>query len=419
MTPIYLTSENPRWTPKTEADLKRALEDGLIKESHHLDLKKIPDTKGDNRESAKDMASFAIDGGTLIMGVPEDKEKRTFFLEPKPLNGLAEKAEEIARSIPDPALTILTEEIPSDSDPTRGFLIVHIPASPVAPHMVDGKYYGRGDKTKYVLSDAEVTRLHERRRSADRTALDLLQHEIERDPISGEHRHQAHLFLVAQPLAGRGDMLMDLASGPNWNINLANFIERAYTPALNETLGSITEVSPTIREAANGFRRGRGAARATRNLGEGRIFTYDPSDYFAEDAIELQVHEDGGLRLFFSRLSTIPTNDSQEPMILPGAAVGHTRRFLALVFAAAEEAGYFGNWALAFGATGLNGLRAYTRNTWPSGNRARYDEDAYTRTTATTWAELNKAPGTVTRRLAGGLLRALGVEDNFSSAFED
>ncbi|GAB3159738.1 hypothetical protein [Microbispora hainanensis] len=52
----------------------------------------------------------------------------------KPLNGLAEKMEQIARTIPDPPLTILTEAIPSDADPTRGYLVVHIPASPAAPH---------------------------------------------------------------------------------------------------------------------------------------------------------------------------------------------------------------------------------------------------------------------------------------------
>ncbi|MEV8639301.1 ATP-binding protein [Streptosporangium sp. NPDC051023] len=418
MTPIYLSPNNSRWTPTTEADLQQAIDDGLLVESHFLDLKEVPDTRGDNREAARDMASFAIDSGTLIIGVAEDKPNRTFTLAPQLLNGLAEKIEQIARTIPDQPLTVLTEEIESDADSTRGYLVIHIPASPAAPHMVDGRYYGRGDKTKHVLSDTEVARLHERRRSADRDALDLLHKEIERDPITGEQRSQAHLFLVAQPLAGRSDLLLDLTSGPTWNSKLAAFMEQAYTPELNAILGNIAEVSPSLREATNGFRRGRGAARATHNLGEGRTFI-PSSQHFAEDAIELQVHEDGGLRLFFSRLSDQAPDGSGEQVILAAAAVGHTRRFLTLVLAAAQEAGYFGNWALAIGATGLNGLRAYTNNGIGFGPRARSDEDTYTRTTGVTWAELNSTSGAVTHRLAGPLLRALGVESFYEKALAD
>ncbi|MEU7863346.1 ATP-binding protein [Nonomuraea sp. NPDC049141] len=177
------------------------------------------------------MASFAIDSGTLIYGVAEDKVNRTFTLAPQPLNGLAEKLEQIGRStLIDPPLNILTEEIPSDADPTHGYLVVHIPASPAAPHMVDGRYYGRGDKTKYVLSDPEVVRLHESRRSADRDALALLQHEIDNDPIPADQRTLAHLFLIAQPVAGRRDMLLDMIGGARWNHNLAAFVDQAYTP---------------------------------------------------------------------------------------------------------------------------------------------------------------------------------------------
>jgi hypothetical protein len=105
-----------------------------------MDLKAMPGSKGDNKEAAKDMASFAIDSGTLIYGIAEDKVNRTFTLTPQPLNGLAEKLEQIARSIPDPALSIVSDEIPADADSTQGYLVVHIPASPIAPHMVDNRY---------------------------------------------------------------------------------------------------------------------------------------------------------------------------------------------------------------------------------------------------------------------------------------
>ena len=169
-TPIYLSADNPRWTPKTEADLQAVIDQGLLHETQYLDAKEVPSTKGDNKETAKDMASFAIDSGTLIIGIAEDKTNRTFSLAPQPLNGLPERIEQIARSIPDPPLNVITQEIPSEADPAQGYLIVHIPASPTAPHMVDGRYYGRGDKTTHRLTDPEVARLHERRRTADQNA---------------------------------------------------------------------------------------------------------------------------------------------------------------------------------------------------------------------------------------------------------
>lgn len=50
VTSIYLSSDNPWWMPKTEADLQAAVDGGLLEESHHLDLKKAPSSKGDNKE---------------------------------------------------------------------------------------------------------------------------------------------------------------------------------------------------------------------------------------------------------------------------------------------------------------------------------------------------------------------------------
>ncbi|MBP5910800.1 hypothetical protein F3K40_44470 [Streptomyces sp. LBUM 1478] len=49
MTSIYLSSDNPRWMPKTEADLQAAVDGGLFEESHHLDLKKAPAARATTR----------------------------------------------------------------------------------------------------------------------------------------------------------------------------------------------------------------------------------------------------------------------------------------------------------------------------------------------------------------------------------
>lgn len=156
----------------------------------------------------------------------ENKDSRTFELTPQPLNGLPEKIEQVARTIPDPPLTVLTEEIGSAAGEGTGYLIVHIPASPVAPHMVDNRYFGRGDKTKYQMGDAEVVALHERRRNAEADALALLGREMDEDPLR-DVGAQSHLFLVAQPTAGLRDMCLPIAGDRDWNQRLRTLIQRA------------------------------------------------------------------------------------------------------------------------------------------------------------------------------------------------
>jgi len=48
-----------------------------------LDVKQALDTtKADNRELARDLASFAVDGGTLVIGLAEDETNGTFTLAP-------------------------------------------------------------------------------------------------------------------------------------------------------------------------------------------------------------------------------------------------------------------------------------------------------------------------------------------------
>ncbi|MFI5689540.1 hypothetical protein [Streptomyces sp. NPDC051636] len=81
MTWIYLSPAISRWTPKSEGDLAAAISGGLLEESHYLDLKEQTDPgKAGNKELARDLASFAVDGGMLIIGIREDKANRTFHL---------------------------------------------------------------------------------------------------------------------------------------------------------------------------------------------------------------------------------------------------------------------------------------------------------------------------------------------------
>ncbi|MFF3020032.1 helix-turn-helix domain-containing protein [Streptomyces sp. NPDC057939] len=159
MTSIYLSSDNPRWVPKTEADLQAAINSGLFEENHHLDLEKAPSSKGDNRELARDLASFAVDGGTLIIGVQENKETQTFEPAPQPLNGLPEKIEPVARTIPDPPLPVITDVLKSEAGNGTGYVIVHIPASPVARTWSTTSTSAAATKPVEALEPHELQRL--------------------------------------------------------------------------------------------------------------------------------------------------------------------------------------------------------------------------------------------------------------------
>ncbi|MFI5689537.1 hypothetical protein [Streptomyces sp. NPDC051636] len=150
-----------------------------------------------------------------------------------------------------PPLNVLTDAIEASANDGTGYLIVHIPASAAAPHMVDGRYYGRGDKTKYHMADTEVAHHHLLCKGSETDALSLLQQEIDQDAL-GQYGEQSHFFLVAQPTAGRGYMLLELTSGTNLKHRLTELVNRAYTPELNTILSQSPPTSATPSKAIAG-----------------------------------------------------------------------------------------------------------------------------------------------------------------------
>lgn len=410
---MSLSGEARNWIPRSEADLAESISQGLLEETHYLELKReIAVGRGANKELARDLASLAVDGGTLLVGIGED-ETSGLYLAPQPLAGLPERIEMVARSIADPPLAVLCSPIRSAQDQSLGYVVVRIPPSSTAPHMVDHKYLGRGDKTKVYLSDTEVRRLHERGHATGQDALAMLRDQFARDPIDGEDREQAHLFLIAQPSAPRPQMLLDLVHGQQAQVNLLVFAGRAEAPELQELLPPAGGFVPSLADARDFAVRSAGAA-LTYGLASDR--SWMPMGASPEDAVELEVDEDGGLRVFMSRLSDdLPSEGmarKREQRLLMAGAVTYARQFIALTAAAADHAGYLGNWILAAGATGIQGLpvHEYLQRGLPS---PRLDSSTYLRATTASYAELVRQPGTVTDRLIGRLLRATGTYDRY------
>jgi predicted HTH transcriptional regulator len=157
-----MTQPGARWRPATLQELETAINNGLIEENHFLDFKRElkPPGQSANREFAKDIAAFAVDGGVILVGVDEGPP---VSVNPIPLQGLAERVEQIGLMTVTEPVSVTTTLLRTADDQQSGVLVIEVPASPRAPHMVDGRYYARGDKTNIVLSDQEVLRFHQRR----------------------------------------------------------------------------------------------------------------------------------------------------------------------------------------------------------------------------------------------------------------
>ncbi|CDR01247.1 hypothetical protein [Streptomyces iranensis] len=93
--------------------------------------------------------------------------------------------------------------------------------------MAGTRYFGRSDKTKYQMGDAEVVSLHARRRNTEADTLALLRKEMDEDPLR-DVGAQSHLFLVAQPAAGPRDMCLSITGAQYWNMRLHTLIHRVH-----------------------------------------------------------------------------------------------------------------------------------------------------------------------------------------------
>lgn len=395
--------------PATEADIDLAISEGSLVENGSLDMKRESgSTSGERAETARDLASFAIFGGALLIGVGERKSPKTgedrFSLDPQPLEGLSEKLEQIAANRIDPPLFIRVSEIASADDPTVGYLFVEIPPSATAPHMVEGRYYARGEKTKRRLTDAEVVALHEQRRSRGSIALEILRDEVERDPWGDRHDH-GHLYVVAEPLqAAKGLMRTHVRNGNGAISAILVAVENRFQHDAHATM-------PTPLVASSYARRARGLAASTFPGGARRR---EPG-FDEGDALDIEFTEDGGIRLFCGRLTIDSRQDDYRQMLLDSLVAAYAWRVVSWAGEIARLTGYRGAWGFGLAGKRLEGSES-SRMKNDFGQRSYpYDRDEYEESTTATFAEIEDAPGAVAERLAGYLLRGVGT----SSFYEE
>lgn len=390
-----------------EDAIRRAIADGSINESAYLDLKAaFGTTPAARKEMAKDLASFAIDGGQLLIGVGENKDEGSFFLSPVDLPGEVERIEQVATNRVDPSLAVRVREIPSSMHPGKGYLLVDIPVSPWAPHMVDNVYYARGERTTRRLNDAEVARLHALRNEQEAVADAALDEALAADPVTSSAAKLGHLFVVAQPLMAPQTVAEQLVwDGRNRLQAIVQSVEPSLPPVLRFS------PSPSGSYPTN---HARGAAIAAPALRD----QPGSAGWMEKYLYEVVFREDGGIRAFVARATDeLPLQTGRQAVVVDGVVLGYSVLVAHWAAQVGAATGYRGPWALGVLATGLQGLRshrAYGDERFASSEPV-YSEPEFRQTLIATGVDL-EAPTVLGFRLARRLLRALGTEGVFKSA---
>jgi len=370
-----------------------AVNNGLVEENHFLDLKReLRSGSSANKDIAKDIAAFAVDGGLILIGVDEGPP---VSVTPVSLSGLAERVEQIGLMAVSEPVSVSTTLLRTANDPELGVLAVSVPASPRAPHMVDGRYYARGDKTNIVLSDQEVFRHHQRRVE---TRSDLVA-----DTVSILERtapeQDSLLAVVAEPLSSTTDFLEGLSAHPDWNNEVRELVASAVT---NRQHG----YTPSLAVPLGARRRPNGVALTTSDepIGSGQNRT-----------AEVTFSESGQIVLISERVAQtrgFPAVSPQPPdvkVILDALIVGNVELAVRLTAQVAKKYGYYGAWQVAVVATGLDDATSSKAvDAWGDPGPI-YTETTYSRATEATFAELDTEPDKVVARLVLRLLRSLGV----------
>lgn len=388
------------WEPRTEADVRSAITQGLVRESHVFDFKKAPPPPARNVDIAIDLANFAVDGGRILFGVHQRQSTGPCELAPFDLSGLPERLDQIARGgLIDPPLRIRCTEIPSESDTSKGYLLVIVPPSSVAPHQVDGRYRYRSDRTNAVPSDHEVRRLIAERMARGVDLAELLSEEVSRDPTDPSLRTQGHLFMLAQPLYAAGDLLARTFPSPDWRRWLQeDFQQRVIAVPYGGGGPDLFGDAQTLSARVVGW------AVSTFQIASGR--TIRPNGVYPateDQLLDLEVRDDGGLRLFCGRASFRWTDDSY--VINISLIVRLARRLIRAAAAVSARTGFQGEWGFALA---IRGIGEASIDLGPIAGLNARRVDAYDQVTTASADVVDADPDIVAYHLLSRFFRGLG-----------
>jgi hypothetical protein len=335
----------------------------------------------------------------LIYGLAEDKDRRLTILNPVKLKGERERIDQVIRTCIDEVPFFKVTAIETQQDATVGYLVVLVPPSERAPHMVvvkgESRFYGRSETGNYVLTQVEVARLYERRRIGEASILPLLEDAIKEAPVS-DNEQFAHLHIVAKPVL-TDDKFLDrvISAGKNHKELLTEVIEQITRSGIFRN-GYV----PDIGYPGSGWIR--------RPEGYYGKCHHGPEE---DMGVHFQFNLDGSAYFFNGRAAEVLR---EEKLFLSGIVAGSTTKFLAVLGELYDRGSYLGMVDIGLGATGLQGCL-------PDGPRdpfrafAKFGRQNYQRTVRTNAIALKEDPKRIAAQLVMPLVDAIsqGTDDPF------
>jgi len=419
-----VTTAHPRWSPGAFAVAVGDVAGRWVQEGLHLDLKRAayPRTPAGRKDAAQDMAALAIHGGSIVLGVNENADTGLGEqVTPVPVADLPEWISQVAAMRVRPPLHVQTRVLHDPGNHTLGVVIVDVPASPTAPHQVDGRYYGRADRRNTPLDDSQVEALIRQRANQ----LDLVSAVLAATVDAVRPRMQPSdtprvgwVSVVAEPVPVRDPFLLraplaDNATYPAW-------LRRHMEGASDAVLKQLATNTDWASEISSNWtpQRGHWSYRRTATGVEasctGTAHTDTPL------AGVLAVDETGAVRLSYNYLVYGPTGgDQQRDIVCWQDLLGIAVWTLAFATAVAADAGVAVSLATGVHVEGIGGMYPGEPNDGadPLARRRRSAErdpiptDVYDATTLVSVAELTGDLRDAVDRLFGRLVRVMGLGD--------
>lgn len=396
---FYLGPAQPRRHLDTWEDIVAAAGEGVLEESRWVELKQalpVPrqgkSKKDANAELAADLASLSVDGGVFIVGIADD-HGRAGEVTGTTLEGARTKISQVAANTISPALVATTTLVDKPDQAGVGLVVVEVPASADAPHMVDGSYWGRSEEGKTRLSDAQVRRLLDQRQAAKAGFADRLLAMASTDPPG--LAEQARLYLLLEPATDPVVAIGDALRGSS------------VRQVAMDALSFEPDVGPSLLSLSYAVPHAEGLAAASLP-----VERYEGADYH----MFVLLADSGAVHL--SAPAVHPSGEDDTTGVPGWVVVDHLLETVhsALLLAAHlahVHTGQQGSWNVGLHATGLQGVKS-THAVRPWLERyASFQTARYTRTLATTPAAMRDSTPALVQQLTAGLLRGLGVEDRY------